>query len=80
MSNSININVDEITLNEMIEFEDITGDELASVVERPGVKHLRALIYISQKRTNPKFTIEEAGEYKVSELDLGAETSAPLDE
>ena len=56
-----------MTLSEIEEFEDRAGICIDDVFD-PGLprgKSLRALAYLSRRRTDPEFTWEQAGELRV---------------
>jgi hypothetical protein len=59
--------LNDLTIEEIEMVEDIIDapiDELSSKGMKKG-KVLRALAYINARRTNPEFTLEEAGKFRV---------------
>jgi hypothetical protein len=60
---------ESLTLNEVEQIELITGnsiDQLLDAGQAKG-KALKAIIFIMKKRTNPEFTLEQAGEISMTE-------------
>lgn len=77
----IDINLDDLTVGEIEELEDLTDmplDALSKEGTKRG-KFMRALAYISVRRTNPDFTWEEAGSIKVRDI-TGEENPTSADE
>lgn len=66
------IEIEELTLNEI----DLIESTLDMPVERiadPGAKKgavLRAMVWVMGRRENPDLTLEEAGNMKLSDLDI----------
>lgn len=54
---------ESLTLNEVEMIENLCGVSIDKAVAdgEPKGKNLRAIIYVMTRRTNPDFTIEEAG-------------------
>jgi hypothetical protein len=71
--------LDSLTIEEIELIEDLTDLAIDELL-KPGVKKgkvLRAFAYVQNRRTNPDFTLEEAGKLRVSEEEetpLGDET------
>jgi hypothetical protein len=60
---------ESLTLNEVEQIELITGnsiDQLLDAGQAKG-KAMKAIIFIMKKRTNPEFTLEQAGEISMTE-------------
>lgn len=55
---------ESLTLNEVEQIELITGTSIDQIMDdgQPRGKALKAIIYIVKKRTDPNFTLEQAGE------------------
>lgn len=93
MSESIVLNVDDLTIGDLEDFQEITGspfdkalrpvvvldDDGEKVFDEKGrpVKEvefnptvLKALVYISKRRDNPEFTLEDARNIKVADFAL----------
>lgn len=58
----MNIDVDDLTIGEVIQIEEITGMAMDSMQDAaaPKGRMLQAMAYISRKRTDPEFTLEDA--------------------
>ena len=63
-----NIDINSLTIAEVVEIEDRTGMPLDALgqADKPKGRMLQALAYISKRRDNPDFTWEMAGELKIS--------------
>ena len=63
-----NIDINDLTIGEIVEIEERTGLPLDALgqADKPKGKMLQALAYISKRRDNPDFTWEMAGELKIS--------------
>ena len=71
MDEQIAFDLDEITLGEMEELEDLLGVEaVRDLMNGKGAsaKMLVTLVYIFKRRTNPEFTMDEARKMKVTAL------------
>ncbi len=67
-SEHFNIDVNDLTIGEIVEIEERTGLPLDALgqSDKPKGKMLQALAYISKRRDNPDFTWEMAGALKIS--------------
>lgn len=73
----VNLDLESLTLREIEDFEtasNIAIGEIGNGKAMPA-RALRALVWIIQRREDPAFTYEDAGDVKVTELDF--ETAAP---
>ena len=63
-----NIDINDLTIAEVVEIEERTGLPLDALgqADKPKGKMLQALAYISKRRDNPEFTWEMAGELTIS--------------
>ena len=63
-----NIDINDLTIGEVVEIEDLTGLPLDALgqADKPKGKMLQALAFISKRRDNPAFTWEMAGALKIS--------------
>jgi hypothetical protein len=70
----LNVDLDHLTVGEIEEIEDLTGLSIDAFGEKgkPKGKMLRAIGYVTRKRTDPAYTWEAAGNLRV---ELG---SAPV--
>ena len=68
MTDSFNIDINDLTIAEIVEIEERTGMPLDALgqSDKPKGKMLQALAYISKRRDNPDFTWEMAGALKIS--------------
>jgi hypothetical protein len=75
---------DSLTIGDLEDFEEIVGRDLFEVLPKneaeaegwqPGVKVIKALVFLTQRRVNPDFTLADARNVKVTQLTLGASDS-----
>ena len=78
VSELLNIDINELTIAEVVEIEERTGLPLDALgqSDRPKGKMLQALAYIVKRRDDPEFTWEQAGELRIS---AGASDTDPSD-
>ena len=64
----LNIDINDLTIAEVVEIEDLTGMPLDALgqTDKPKGRMLQALAYISKRRDNPDFTFEDAGALKIT--------------
>jgi hypothetical protein len=64
----LNIDVNDLTIAEVVEIEERTGLPLDALgqADKPKGKMLQALAYIVKRRDDPDFTWEMAGALKIS--------------
>ena len=67
-SEHFNIDINDLTIAEVVEIEDRTGLPLDALgqADKPKGRMLQALAYISKRREDPDFTWEMAGALKIS--------------
>ena len=67
-SEHFNIDINDLTIAEIVEIEERTGMPLDALgqADKPKGKMLQALAFISKRRDNPEFTWEMAGELKIT--------------
>ena len=60
---------ESLTLDEVETIELISGSSINELMEdnKPMGKALKAIIYVANKRTNPNFTIEDAGKISLKD-------------
>lgn len=75
MSDTITIDVDDLTFGEMEAVEGVLGKPFSEAFGSGGVSATAAvaLIYVVKRRDNPDFTIDDARALKLSSLEFGAE-------
>ena len=63
-----NIDINALTIGEIVEIEERTGLPLDALgqADKPKGLMLQALAYISKRRDNPDFTWEMAGDLKIT--------------
>ena len=63
------IDFNSMTLAEIEQIELLTGRNIDSIMDEdsPRGRALKAIIYVFNKRTDPNFTIEQAGAMSLSE-------------
>ncbi|MDD2756230.1 MAG: hypothetical protein PHS80_11970 [Methanothrix sp.] len=71
----IALNVDDLTLGEIEEMEQAAGLKL-SELGNGSARSTIALIWISQRRIDPAFTLDDARALKVTELEFANPTVA----
>ncbi|HWA67161.1 MAG TPA: hypothetical protein VG899_12435 [Mycobacteriales bacterium] len=87
-SSSITFNPNDLSVNDLVDFEEATGKDLfevlptdAKAVEdwRPSAKVMRALLWIARRREQPGLTLLEAGDLTIEEfvLDFGGDEPRP---
>ena len=75
---TLNIDINDLTIAEIVEIEELTGlpfDAMGDATKPKG-KMLQALAFISKRRGNPDFTWEDAGALKI---DLANTEADPTD-
>ena len=65
---TFNIDINDLTIAEVVEIEDLTGMQLDALGQddKPKGRMLQALAYITKKKENPEFTFEDAGKLKIT--------------
>lgn len=60
---------ESLTLNEVEQIELITGNSIDQILDAGQAKGkaMKAIIFIMKRRTNPEFTLEQAGEISMTE-------------
>jgi len=64
-----NFDFESLTLSEVEIIENLTGESIdeAFSTGKPKGKALKSFVWVVMKRSNPKFTIEEASNYTLSQ-------------
>lgn len=71
MTDKITIDLDDLTLGEMDDFEKASGIGVQDLQDGSmPTQAVIALVWLSQRRANPKYTIEDARKVRMSELDF----------
>ena len=68
LTDVLNVDINELTIAEVVEIEERTGLPLDALgqADKPKGKMLQALAYIVKRREDPDFTWEMAGELKIT--------------
>jgi hypothetical protein len=68
MTNNV-FDFESLTLNEVEQIELITGSSIDQLMDagQPKGKAMKAIIYIMKKRTDPNFTLEQAGNISMTD-------------
>lgn len=62
-----------LTIGDVEDIEDITGVAYSSIDwASPSMKLMKAMVYISERRNNPAFTLDDARAVKVVEITTAA--------
>lgn len=70
----LTINLDDLTLGDLADLEDVSGVSLTGInLKTPPLKVVPALVWIQQRREDPKFTYEMARAIKLSELEMSGD-------
>jgi hypothetical protein len=70
---TIQIDINDLDLGELEEFENIAGVPASSLANGISAKAMTALVYVSMKRTDPTATVEQARKVKLSAVKFGGE-------
>lgn len=69
MTTNEQFDFESLTLDEVETIELITGSSIDTILDdvKPKGKALKAIIFVIRKRTDPNFTIEQAGQIPLAE-------------
>ena len=68
-NDTVQFNIDDLTIGELADIEDVTGLSLDKVnLSKPSAKLLVAMLWVVERRNNPKYTYAEARNVKVVAL------------
>ena len=74
------IDSDRMTLGDIETFEEMVGERLETLEDgRPSGKALVALVYITKRRDDPNYTVEDARKVPVSDLADEEEEADPTE-
>lgn len=73
VAKEVQFDINELTLAEVEELEDLLDCPIDKAFSANGkkAKALRAIVWLQSRRTNPDFTWDEAGQVKMTEVNLG---------
>jgi hypothetical protein len=86
-SKPLRFSVNDITVGDMEDIEEITGESFEDVIEklsaggdklRVPLKVIKAIVFVVKRQSDPDFTLDQARRVKFSELELELE-GAPAD-
>jgi hypothetical protein len=66
----INLNMDDLTLGELEELESTVGLPISKMGDG-SAKSIVALIWITERRDNPDFTLEDARKIRIGDVQFG---------
>ena len=82
----LKFNVDDLTIDEAIEFEDISGISVDKIFDANSKKApmMKALVFLAIRRENPEVTLAEIGGMKITDMaaligDITSEVASPSD-
>lgn len=72
----LTVDLDDLTLGDLDEFEDISGQTFDQAQEGRfrSIKALIALVYLTKRKADPAFTLDDARNAKVTSLRLNTGT------
>lgn len=64
------MDIKDLTLGEVAKIEELSGLPIAAIAEddKPKGKLLAAVGFVIMRRTDPKFTLEQANKFTISEI------------
>ena len=69
----ISFDPDDLTIGEMCDFEDISGVPIGAMqAGSVSTRMLLAMVYITERRANPAFTLEDAKRVRISDVDMAS--------
>jgi len=78
VAEKITLNIDDLTIQDLQDFEDEVGKPLSEAVgDNMSARALKALVWVVKRAEDPNFTLDDAGKIKVEELDLGDDGGNP---
>ena len=81
LSDGIEIDPDDLTLNELAEFEKLSGSKMSQLGEGNfDAQTMIALVYIVLRKDHPGLTIEQVGELKLGAINVGRDNPLELAE
>jgi hypothetical protein len=63
------IDFEKLTLDEVETIENLTGGSIDKIADNatPKGKNLKAIIFVMMRRTDPSFTMEQAGQFTLTQ-------------
>jgi len=80
MSGKMIIDMDSLTFDEMDELEVLSGSTFDSLTDKgtPKAKLMKALVFITLKRSDPNITFEEVGKMTLQAMDFTGDATGTL--
>jgi hypothetical protein len=74
---SVEFDLDSVTMAELEELESLIGGDVMEAMGegKPKMRLLRALAFITMRRSNPDLTWDDIGALKITDLDFGTPPS-----
>lgn len=73
MADKLTVNIDDLTLGELEDFEEAAGISVADIQARGGsmpVRAVSALVWVTKRRDDKDFTLDQARKIKLSEVEF----------
>lgn len=71
------IDLDDLELGEIEEFEELSGVSIAQVQSGLPAKAVTVLVWITQRKLDPNYTLEMARKVKLSSVDFAEDDANP---
>ncbi len=71
----LTIDLDDLTLGDMADLEDVSGLSLSGLnLKKPPLKLMPALVWIQLRRADPSYTYEQARAIKLTDLEVAGDS------
>lgn len=77
MADVLKIDPDDLTIGDLEDFEDITGQSFDQAFQANGngtahvsAKAIKAMVFLVKRRDDPSFTLDDARNVKIGALDI----------
>lgn len=69
----MDLSLDDLTIGDLEEIEQITGQSSDKILNggMPSAKALKAIVFVTHRKQDPDFTLEDAAAVKVTSIDIG---------
>jgi hypothetical protein len=77
MSDKITVDMDALTLGDLEELDDLAGGGAMASIQKGAIsgKLLTALVFVSQRKTDPAFTLDQARALPLSAFEVTSDNS-----
>ena len=67
---TLTFDLDKVTLGDIVDIEEVCGRSWDDIVEMdsPPTKVLLAMVWVAKRRDNPKFTLDDARQTPIAEI------------